>query len=308
MTDNFISRLYVTQSEIVASESLIANSNDRGDDVAFITARFSPALQTLEIIKHSVSGRPVYFSTTPPGEFFLSTHMALLRRSGVVLEEDTAVLPELLIYRNIAPPRTLFRGIRQLQLAGNIAVQVNARNLTVNESLAGYSPTGLGNNDDVAGLLNETVARLTPVSSRVATLLSGGLDSSILGVIARDQLSVFDTFSTTYPFDDPATNSEQQYALSAAAVLSTRHTLFTPTAGDFLRGFIEAVATAEVPLDHLQSVLLHLLFKDGMPDRLDRIYAEKVRIRPSVWKHSSCCITRPTGATEFVPSHPFTQL
>jgi asparagine synthetase B (glutamine-hydrolysing) len=302
VTDDFISRLYVAEGEIAASESLIAGSNEREGDVAFLTVRFSRAYHTLKITKHSVSGRPVYFSSTPSGEFFLSTHMVWLRRSGVVLEEDTAALPELLIYRNIAPPRTLFRGIRQLQLAGNIAVQVNGRNLTVNEAPVGYSPTGLGNTDDIASLLNETVARLTPVALRVATLLSGGVDSSILGVIARDQLSVFDTFSTTYPFDDPATNSEQEYALSAASALSTRHTLFTPTAGDFLRGFIEAVATAEVPLDHLQSVLLHLLFKDGMPDRLDRIICGEgadstfgletlfMLHHPPDWRHRICSI------------------
>ena len=123
----------------------------------------------------------------------------------------------------------------------------------------------------VADLLSASIARLAPAASRVATLLSGGIDSSILSSIVKDQLAVCDTYSTSYPFDGPATNYEQKYALSAASAMATRHTLFTPTPTDYLTGFIDAVAVAETPLNHLQSVPLYLLFREGMPEKLDRV-------------------------------------
>lgn len=125
--------------------------------------------------------------------------------------------------------------------------------------------------NEVAELLKASVSRLRPLAHRLATLLSGGLDSSTVATIARNQLSARDTYSTAFPFDKFETNFEQKYALSGASALSTRHTLFTPTATDFLTGFIEALEVAEAPLDHLQSVLLHLLFKHAIPGRIDML-------------------------------------
>ena len=63
--------------------------------------------------------------------------------------------------------------------------------------------------EEVAGLLNASVSRLRPVADRVATLLSGGVDSSIVSTIARDQLLAHDTYSTAFPFDGFETNAEQ---------------------------------------------------------------------------------------------------
>jgi asparagine synthetase B (glutamine-hydrolysing) len=277
-TDDFVSRLAVSEDEIVVSESLLASWENRDHDVPFVTARFLRSLQILEIFKSTVSGRPVFFSTSSKGEFFLSTHVAWLRRAGLPIEEDPNVLPELLAYRAVGPPRTLFRGIRQLRLAGSLAVHIAGGDLQVKEHPVGYDPPDpAGSNAErnpagtIANLLNMTVARLMPAAPRVATLLSGGVDSSILAAAARDVLSACDTYSTAFPFDSPSINGEQKYALSAASALSTRHTLFTPTANDYVTGFVEALANAEAPLHHLQSVLLHLLFKSGMPDRMDRI-------------------------------------
>jgi asparagine synthetase B (glutamine-hydrolysing) len=273
--DNFLSRLSVSADEIAVIESLRC-SEDPKRDVAFITARFQRTRQRLQVARHAVSGRPVYHSVNAQGEFFLSTHIAWLRQAGLPIEEDPAVLPELLAYRTLAAPRSLFRGIRRLLISGTTTAQVRGDSLSVDEDTAAYDPTvpnpSLPESEGVARLANlllDSVGRLKPAAPRVATLLSGGIDSSLLAAIARDRLSVCDTYSTSFPFDSPATNFEQKYALSAACALSTRHTLFTPTVPDFVRGVVEALASAETPLSHLQSVLLYLLFKTGVPGRLD---------------------------------------
>jgi asparagine synthetase B (glutamine-hydrolysing) len=278
VADGFLSRLSVSDDEIAVSESLLADTENQAHDVDFVVARFLRTRQVLQIGKSGGSGRPVYYSVSAKGEFFLSSHLALLRQAGVQIEEDPAALPELLAYRVVAPPRTLFRGIRQLWLSGSLAVEVKGENLQLKEPAFGYEASvasRINSTADpartVADLLNASVARLVPIAPRVATLLSGGVDSSILSAIARDVLAACDTYSTSYPFDSPATSSEQVYALSAASALATRHTLFTPTVTDYLTGFVDALANAESPLDHLQSVLLHLLFKDAVPDRFDRI-------------------------------------
>jgi len=277
-TDDFLSRLSMSKDEIVVWESLLGGHVDSNHDVSLVTACFLPALQTLQVSKSSVSGRPVYYCTNSRGEFFASTHIAWLRRAGVSIEEDKDILPELLVYRVVAPPRTLFRGIRQLRVSGSLVIDLKDGNLRISDASRGYDPPGSSASEPeeesirrVAVALQTAVARLAPVAPRVATLLSGGVDSSILSTIARDELSVRDTFSTAYPFDNPETNFEQEYALSAACELGTRHSLFVPTATDFLTGFVEGLAAAEAPLNHLQSVLLYLLFKSALPGHMDRI-------------------------------------
>lgn len=278
VTDDFVSQWSMAEGETAVWESLLGHPNNRRDGVSFVEARFSPAQQVLRVIKSSVSGRPVYYSVNSRNEFFLSTHIALLRQAGVPIEDDPEALPELLVYRTMAPPRTLYRGIRQMGMAGSMVVQLKAGNLQVSDVSDGYHPsesTYMGSEgeavDRVVDTLTRAVDKLAAVAPRVATLLSGGVDSSILSVIARDRLSTSDTSSTSYPHDDFETNFEQTYALSAAQALGTRHTLFAPAATDFLTGFIEALAAAEAPLNHLQSILLYLLFKHASPDGSDRI-------------------------------------
>ena len=164
-----------------------------------------------------------------------------------------------------------------MPLCGEVLVRWQDGNWIVADSIIGYDPpaahprTELEAVDSVVNILNDSVALLRPIAPRVATLLSGGVDSSILATVARDRIFACDTFSSSYSVDDPEHNFEQKYALSAAAALSTRHTLFTPNTTDFLVGLIEALANAEMPLHHLQSILLHLLFKRGIPKEFNTV-------------------------------------
>lgn len=278
VTDNFRSRLSVSESEITASVSLLASLENRESDDLFVSARFLRKTNTLKVSVYPVAAQHVFYCVDAEGNFFLSSHIALLRQVGVPIEPDPKVLPEFLVYRVVAPPRTLFRNIRRVPTAGDITVQLKGEILEVNEQRLGYVPPEPTEGkpeaemvNQVAEILKASVSRLQPVAHRLATLLSGGLDSSTVATIARNQLSVRDTYSTAFPFDRFETNFEQKYALSGASALSTRHTLFTPTATDYLTGFIEALEVAEAPLDHLQSVLLHLLFKHAIPGRIDML-------------------------------------
>lgn len=277
VTDGFLSQVKVSVDEIVVFESLLGSSNT-GPDLQFISARFVNPLQTLEICKSTVSGRPLYYSAGSRGEFFASTHIKLLRQVGIAMEEDVEVLPELLMYRTVSAPRTLYRGIRQLSLSGRIVVRLEEHGCKFKVSDNYAPPENVVPHHDetdvssrVAECLRDSIRPLQPAARNVATLLSGGLDSSILGKLVKDQFGAYDTFSSSYPFEDPAKEFEKAYALSAASALSTRHTVFIPTSQDFLLGFVEALAIAETPLHHLQSVLLHLLFKHAIPGHLDTI-------------------------------------
>ncbi|MGH9538638.1 MAG: asparagine synthase-related protein, partial [Terriglobales bacterium] len=278
ITDGFMSRLEVAENEITATESLLASCEDRRNDVIFFSARFLLLDRWLRISKSTSAGRPVYYTQDAHGNFFVSTHVALLRQAGVTIEEDPQSLPELLIYRTVAPPRSFYRGIRRMKIAGELDIRWKSGRWTLSGEDSGYRQPPPGPRlseaqavDTVAGVLIDSVRALKPVSSQVTTLLSGGLDSSLLSAVARDQIGAHDTFSSSYPFDEPEVNFEQKYALSAAAALSTRHTLFTPHGSDFVAGVVDAVADAEAPLHHLQSTLLHLLFRHAIPKNFNKV-------------------------------------
>jgi len=279
VTDSEASARFCSASDdIVVSESPVPDSASSGGTAALLEVKWTKSFQVLTVSKREGAGKSAYYLSDSSGQFFVFSDIALLRQFGFLIEEDPEVLPELLVYRSVAAPRTVFRGIRQLPLAGELSVQLRPEGCTVTVRSRGYgfnpvavSRTGEAAVAGVTAALQNSIDRLAPVSNRVVTLLSGGVDSSLLCRLAQDRLQINETHSTCFPFDAPVTNAEQQYALSAAAALSTRHMLFVPTVSDFLFGFIEALAAAECPLHHLQSVLLHLLFKYGIPAELDTI-------------------------------------
>jgi asparagine synthetase B (glutamine-hydrolysing) len=196
--------------------------------------------------------------------------LRLLRQAGVVLEEDPEVTAELYLYRYVMPPRTLLRHVRQMVVGQTIRLEGNER---FKETVTDWyrPPTTTQNRpldamvDDVQACLSQTVASLKDASNATAVLLSGGLDSSILFRLAQDNLGVRESYSTYYPFAQPGAEIESPYATSAAKAFGSDHHIYHATTHDYLNGFIEAVAAAEEPLIHLQSVLFSLLFRHGLP-------------------------------------------
>jgi asparagine synthetase B (glutamine-hydrolysing) len=265
--DPFLSAIHVANDKVVVGESLRCRNGE--SLIHFLTAKFDFTEHNLEIIKAPVSGRPAYFHQNARGEFFFSTHISLLRLAGVGIKENADILPELCIYRTIAPPRTLYADIQQLAASGVLNVRQRSDGVTVSVD-QGYKPPALegaqhptpnGEAHRAAEILSCAIQRISPTRSSMAVLLSGGTDSSILAQIAKIELGVKRTYSTVYPFQHPKDNLEKEYALSAAKMLGTEHVLFEPSVNDYLLGFVEAIAAAETPIHHLQSVLLHLLFR-----------------------------------------------
>ena len=241
--------------------------DEGGGQLAFADAMYDPAASAIEVDHHFISGKALYYHRNADGEFFVSTHIALLRDAGVSLEEDRDRLPEFFIYRFITAPLTLFRGVRRLPRGSRLRVELTGQGCDLHES-APYVPhvdsqapterdgAARGSRDRVLAAVDQ----LRPVADRVSVLLSGGVDSSLLFRSAQRELGVSDSFAAGFPFETPKENEERQYSQSAAAAFGARHHYFEPTTEEYLRGVVTAIAATEEPLHHLQTVLLHLLF------------------------------------------------
>jgi len=233
---------------------------------------------TIKIFNQTISGRTIYYLIQNEREFYCSTHIFLLRNFGIKLEENREVLPEFFIYRYVMPPNTLYKGIKKMFFGERLKFSFTNEKFSVIGSSHFVFPESKIREKSidkiskkVVDILSNSIASLKPAKSDSALLLSGGLDSSILFKLSKDILDINRTFSTDYPFLGLKGDVEKRNALSASKALGAEHSYIEFTVEDYLRGFIEAIHVAEEPLHHLQSVLLYLLFKKGIPDEFHTI-------------------------------------
>lgn len=273
VTDNFLSTSTIAPRTFSVIETPFVDSpHPRQETSSKIIIDGSD--NSVQMFRSTMSGRPIYYHINYSGELFCSSHISLLRKVGVPIEENSDVLPEFFVYRYVMPPRTLFKNIQQVAAGSHVHCRFrNGKNEIV--KLDQYHPPAPKNAEvsnniyDVArrtlSILSDTIQPLIKTTERTAFLLSGGLDSSILFKACHNSFDIDATFSTGYPIQNSNFNLEKTYAYSAAESFATKHFYHEATVEDYLSGFLEAVSAAEEPLHHLQSVLLYLLFKKGVP-------------------------------------------
>jgi asparagine synthetase B (glutamine-hydrolysing) len=212
-------------------------------------------------IAHSIaSWRPCYWSVRP-GSFTCSTSVSGLKEIGHEVVWDPACTPEYLMYRFVAPPRSILRGVPKL--AGGQLLVVDIEEGRVREDRRWRWPDGRGADpkEDITSVLRARVEEWAQCFPSAGILLSGGLDSSLLAALARVACPDVRTFSSSFSFAN-SDDGEDQYALSMARHLGVIHQVHNTTPERYLTGWVESIHAAEEPVHHLQSVLLHILFQD----------------------------------------------
>lgn len=271
VTDGVLSKLVSTEGGFKLFESPLISS-DYPEEIILSQVIFSSKERKLEILRPMISGRAIYYHINKNGEIFCSTHISMLRKAGIAIEENSGLLPEFFVYRYVIPPNTLYKNIRQVSAGGRLLVRFVGDSCQV-EEYAGLNCLSVQENpvsdktiaDRILDTLNNSCSRLKPTNSRITVLMSGGLDSSILFKIFQKMFGVDTTYSTGYPFEIPENNMEKEYAVTAAKSFGVNHEYYEPSVNEFLFGILQAISVAEQPLHHLQSVLLQLLLKNQFP-------------------------------------------
>jgi asparagine synthetase B (glutamine-hydrolysing) len=273
MTDDFLSALKIQLPEVRVIEGPFLGTPDF-ENRSFSEIQVNTTDGAIQLFKSTIAGTTIYYHINSAGEFFCSTHISMLRKAGVSIDENRDALPEFFVYRIVMAPRTLFKDINQIAAGSRVLLKRRARGYEV-AKVADYEPPtpdktrgaySLRNTAaSTRSILGETVRPLSTIQDKVAVPLSGGLDSSILLKICKENFDVDSTFSTGWPLQNGHPNTEREYATSAAEAFGTGHRYHEVTVEDYLHGFLEAIVAAEEPLHHLQSVLLYRLFRDGIP-------------------------------------------
>lgn len=259
--DNGVLELDADNSEIQLTDAILQSGP---------IASISTKRRRFRITKPLLFGLPVYY-TEIDGSIVICSHIRYMRELGADLEMSKRSLPEFFVFRYVCPPQTLIRNVSCLPIDSSLhGVLRSDRRVTLNLewSKAFQKPEESLDISDGIQLTETALATgcrsLSSSAESVACLLSGGVDSSILFKLSADILGTTSSHSSGYPFEDQTSNGERIYATTAAEAFGADHTYHEYATDSFLHGIIATIGHAEMPLIHLQTVILDLLFRDGL--------------------------------------------
>jgi asparagine synthase (glutamine-hydrolysing) len=180
----------------------------------------------LLLARDHLGQKPLYYTQTARGFAFASEIKALLAFDPSLRQLSLPALDQYLGLRLIAPPLSMFSGIRKLPPAHLLVLEPGREPVISRYWSLGYQPKLQGSDeqllDELEAKIDESL-RLHLVSDvPVGALLSGGLDSSLLVAMLVKRLGVRDlsTFTVGLPhqrFD------EAPHARAVARMFETNH-------------------------------------------------------------------------------------
>jgi asparagine synthase (glutamine-hydrolysing) len=191
----------------------------------FALALWDGRTRTLIAARDRAGEKPLYYAQTPRGLRLASEIKALLSRPEVDRTLDFEALDQFLTYEYVIAPRTIFASIRKLPPAHYLVYR--GGEVTIHRYWDAADVTVRDWSDaDAAEALRETLAKA--VRSQLMSdvplglFLSGGIDSSAVGIMLRDAPGGSDVSSFSMGFDDGSYN-ELPYARRVAKLCGTKH-------------------------------------------------------------------------------------
>jgi asparagine synthase (glutamine-hydrolysing) len=214
---------------------------------------------------------PLFYAPVPGGIAFASEAKAILASGLVKAELDPEALDELMTFWAPLAPRTMFRGIQQLE-PGHLAVLEGDR-LTSRPYWQWHFPENGAHRRADRGLLQQELrdhlADATQIRLRadvpVGAYLSGGLDSSSLVALLKERVP--DTLQTfSLGFDDQRLD-ESAHQRTVADFLRTSHHHVQCSLADIARVFPRTILHGEMPVLRTAPAPMQLL--SGLVRRSD---------------------------------------
>jgi asparagine synthase (glutamine-hydrolysing) len=191
----------------------------------FALALWDGRTRTLLAARDRAGEKPLYYTLTPQGLRLASEIKALLSRREVDRTLDHEALDQFLTYEYIIAPRTIFRAIRKLPAAHYLVYRDGEITVRRYWDAADVKPRAW-TDADAAEALRETLGKAVRSQMMsdvpIGLFLSGGIDSSAVGVMLRDAPGGSAVSSFSMGFDDGSYN-ELPYAREVAALCGTAH-------------------------------------------------------------------------------------
>ena len=218
--------------------------------------------QELLLARDRLGVKPLYYAVRPDGVLFGSEPKAILAHPEFRAEIDAEGLAELFSQIGTKTPgHGIYRGLLELR-PGTVAVVGRGGTRVARY----WSLPSLPHTDDLAAtaatvrdLLTDTVHRQTVADVPLCSLLSGGLDSSVVSALAADSLARRDraklaTFSVDFEGSADAFQPDQlrpshdePFARAAAEYIGSRHSTITLEADDLVTAQWAPLAAHDLP-------------------------------------------------------------
>jgi asparagine synthase (glutamine-hydrolysing) len=231
--------------------------------------------QTLVLARDRLGVKPLYYSDLNQGLAFASEIRALLA-AGTRRDIQIDLLFSTLATRWIDGMRTPLRAVRRVEPGTALSVDLATGDVAstrwfefedlVDPSFASELEAGgrAGAAEHTRGALAEAVEARARADSRVGTLCSGGLDSSLVTAFAVRALGAVPAYTAN--FVDQPLHDESSWARIACSASGAECRPVSITAEAWREHLVSAVMHFEYPLVHESSIALSIVARSARAD------------------------------------------
>jgi len=234
----------------------------------FSFALWDKKKSSLFIARDRLGIKPLYFGIYGSNFIFASEIKAILAHPQVRTEVDLSAIPEYILCTSLLNSKTMFKNIYAVP-PGTVMVIKNGaiqkyRYWSIEHNSAQTGNASFAEScEEVRGLLDSSVGLRVMSDVPFGTLLSGGLDSSLVSAMATKHVdSRLMTFSMGYHKNKTLRpeGTDAHYAAQVAASYGTDHTELVFQSEDYFDVMKSVTWHVEKPVD-LTSPSLFLLYK-----------------------------------------------
>ncbi|WP_423392353.1 asparagine synthase (glutamine-hydrolyzing) [Burkholderia sp. LMG 21824] len=232
-------------------------------DGMFALALYDRHEGALLLARDRAGKKPLYYHFSDDTVCFASELQALVKHPSIGRELDPVALDYYLRFRVVPSDRTIFRSVKKVPAGGSVRLKPNRADVTQNWQVD-YTPQSAPRTeaewiDELDAALNQAVAKRMTAEVPVGTMLSGGLDSSLITAIAVKQgHRALKTFAIGF---HEAQFNELPYSRRLAADLGTDHHDYIITAREAFDAAHELIAHFGEPFAFPSSIASHFMYR-----------------------------------------------
>ena len=215
----------------------------------------------VHLLRDRVGIKPLYWAQRGTTVLFASEAKAFLAHPAFCAEIDPAEVDELLAFRYIAGEASLLKGVRHVQPGHRLTITpggvTEARYWSIPDHPEKLRLSREDAVDRLDHLLGRSVQSQLRSDANVGCQLSGGVDSSLVTVLARSHHRA-DLNAFSIVFDEPQF-SEERWILAAAATARAASHRFVFDEAAFMGALDAASWHIDQPISHPNSLALWLL-------------------------------------------------
>jgi len=266
---------FITNTDTEVLANLLSDYGPRGIDYLlgdFAFATWSTTHKNGILARDRAGVKPLYYAFFDGVFVFASEIRAILSCFPSLREIDELSLYDFLTYRYVPGPQTIFRDIKKLPPGSWLSFTLTEKPIIY--KYWDYSRDDNTVSDGEGEIINKgrdwikkIVLDRVPSEVNFGTLLSGGLDSSLItAILARNNDFPIRTFSVVYPEDKEGINSEHTQSRLIAEMYKTKHTELSVNAEMFRNACLDTILSLEEPIADPPAVLLNLICRVAKDD------------------------------------------